>query len=320
MMMAFAAVVVALLMLDLFVIGARRNGRHGYVAALVSSAIWVSCATAFGLSLFWWQGAETGLQFLTGYMIELSLSIDNLFVFLLLFSQFAVPPHLQHRILFWGVLGAIVMRVAMIAAGTVLIADFHWLLYGFGIFLMVAGWRMLTSPSADAASTGPSKLLGWLTRRLPVAATPYDGRFIIRQAGKWSVTPLFVVLVAVEATDLVFAVDSVPAVFAVTTDPFVVASSNIFAILELRSLYFALSGLIERLKYLKYGLAAVLMFVGAKLVFAGVVPIPVVTSLLITLSILGSAVAASLLKTAGREAIPARDYDKAFLKLTKYEE
>lgn len=316
MLLAFVGGTGALLILDLAVLNRGGKGGGDMRAALTSSAVWVGCALAFGLALLSWRGSETAVQFLTGYLIELSLSIDNLFVFLLLFAQFAVPPAMQHRVLFWGVLGAIVMRVGMIAAGSVLVTDFHWVLYVFGAFLAVTGIRMLLSSAHDAPTTAELPLMRWLRGRLPVSDTTYDGRFVVREGGRRMLTPLFIVLLSVEMTDLLFAIDSVPAVFAVTTDTFVVATSNIFAILGLRSLYFALSGLMERLRYLKYGLAAVLIFIGVKLTLAGVYPIPAMPSLAVTLGILAVAIVASLLKTAGAQPKAAESYEAVFNKQT----
>lgn len=297
-LMAFGAVVAGLLAADLGIFH-RRSHVVSAREALVWSAIWVACALAFNLALVPWRGTETALQFLTGYLIELSLSIDNLFVFLMLFSQFGVPRALQHRVLFWGVLGAVVMRVGMIIAGGTLVDQFHWILYLFGIFLAITGIRMLSSREKEPVPIGDRFLMRWLRRHLPVSDTPHDGRFLVRIGGRWMVTPLFIVLLAVEIADVMFAVDSVPAIFAITTDPFVVVTSNIFAILGLRSLYFALNGLAERLCYLKYGLATVLLFIGGKILLADLYPIPIAAALGVTAGILSLAVIASLLKTRG---------------------
>lgn len=294
-LVALVGVVGTLLVLDLGFVG-RRSETVPWRTAVIWTAVWIASALAFNLAILPLRGAEKALQFLTGYLIELSLSVDNLFVFLLLFSSFAVPPRWQRGVLFWGVFGAIVLRVAMIAAGSTLIDRFHWILYLFGVFLALTGIRMLLRRK-DTAAPGESRVMRWLHRCLPVSNTPHDGRFFVRIDGRLMVTPLFTVLLAVETADLMFAVDSVPAIFAVTTDPFIVASSNIFAILGLRSMYFALSGFAERLRYLKYGLAAVLIFVGAKILLAGIYPLPAALSLAITVGILAVAVTASLIKT-----------------------
>ncbi len=296
-LMAFFVVVAGLLAADLGIFH-RRSHAVRPREALIWSAVWVASAMAFCAALVPWRGTETALQFLTGYVIELSLSIDNLFVFLLLFSQFGVSAALQHRVLFWGVLGAIVMRVAMIVAGGALVDQFHWVLSLFGIFLAVTGVKMLLARSKEPTSIENRFPLTWLRRHLPISETQHDGRFFVRIGARRMVTPLFVVLLAVEIADLMFAVDSVPAIFAVTTDPFIVATSNIFAILGLRSLYFALSGLAERLRYLKYGLAAVLIFIGGKILLADFYPVPIGLALLITFAILALAVITSLLATS----------------------
>lgn len=294
--LAFALIVSVLLAADLGLF--RRKSRDVAMReALIWSGVWISAALLFNVAIYLWRGSDTALQFLTGYLIELSLSVDNLFVFLLLFGQFSVPSALQHRVLFWGIAGAIVMRVAMILAGAALITQFHWILYLFGIFLLVTGVRMLLHSKDSETSPADHPLMNWLRRHLPVSATqPADGRFFTRENGKRLVTPLFIVLIAVELTDLMFAVDSVPAIFAVTTDVFVVITSNIFAILGLRSLYFALRGLASRLHYLKHGLAAILMLIGAKILLADIYPIPIAVALGGTAFILTVAVAASLLR------------------------
>ncbi|WP_241911603.1 TerC family protein [Telmatospirillum siberiense] len=311
-LVAFAVLVGGLLAVDLGIFH-RRSHPVRMREALIWSGVWIATALAFNLALVPWRGSEAALQFLTGYLIELSLSVDNLFVFLLLFTRFAVPPALQHRVLFWGVIGAIVMRVAMIVAGGVLVDKFHGVLYLFGLFLAVTGVRMVFSRDKE---TDPVPItdrfpMSWLRRHLPLTDTPHDGRFVVKIDGRRMVTPLFLVLISVEIADLMFAVDSIPAIFAITTDPFVVATSNIFAILGLRSLYFALSGLTERLRYLKYGLALVLMFIGAKILLADLYPIPIVPALAITAFILAVAAIASLVKTRREETTPRKAVPEA---------
>lgn len=293
----FAVVVLGLLALDLGVFH-RKAHIVSTREALGWSAVWVGCALLFNIALVPYLGIESALQFTTGYLIELSLSVDNLFVFLMLFTSFGVPPIYQHRVLFWGVLGAIVLRIIMIGAGSALVSEFHWVLYVFGVFLAFTGAKMLFAREGDAVSPADHPALKWLRRHLPVSNTPHDGRFMVRIDGRWMITPLCVVLISVEIADVMFAVDSVPAIFAVTTDPFIVMTSNIFAILGLRSMYFALSGLVARLRYLKYGLAVVLMFIGVKILMAGFYPIPTVVALTVTAGILATAVIASLIKTA----------------------
>ncbi|MBF0143941.1 MAG: TerC family protein [Magnetococcales bacterium] len=297
-LIGLAVVVGGLLILDL---GVFHRRAHAVTTreALGWSAVWVACAMAFNAAIVPWMGSEAALQFLTGYLIELSLSVDNLFVFLLLFTQFGVPPAYQHRVLFWGVLGAIVMRIVMITVGGALVAEFHWILYLFGVFLAVTGAKMLLARDEAPSSPADHPVIRWLCRHLPVSDTPHDGRFVIRVEGRRMVTPLFIVLISVEIADVMFAVDSVPAIFAVTTDPFIVVTSNIFAIMGLRSMYFALAGLSQRLRYLKYGLATVLMFIGTKILLAGVYAIPIAVALGVTAGILAVAVIASLVKTSG---------------------
>lgn len=292
-LVGFAGGVGTLLALDL---GVFHRRAHAVTTgeALRWSAVWVALAAAFNLALVPWLGTGPALQFLTGYLVELSLSVDNLFLFLLLFTRFGVPPAYQHRVLFWGVLGAIVLRVAMIVAGSALVSQFHWVLYLFGVFLAVTGLRMLVATGGQADSAADNAFILWLRRHLPVSDTPHDGRFLVRVDGRRMVTPLFVVLLSVEVADVMFAVDSIPAIFAITTDPVIVATSNIFAIMGLRSMYFALCGLSQRLRYLKTGLAVILMFIGAKILLAGVYEIPAAAALGVTVAILAATVAVSL--------------------------
>ncbi|MBF0095452.1 MAG: TerC family protein [Alphaproteobacteria bacterium] len=295
-LVGFAGVIGGLLALDLGVFH-----RHAHAVttreALIWSGVWISCAMAFNLTLVPWMGLDPALLFLTGYLIELSLSVDNLFVFLMLFTQFGIPPAYQHRVLFWGVLGAIVLRIIMITAGGALVAQFHWILYLFGAFLAVTGAKMLVAREAEDASPADHPAIRWLRRRLPVTDELHGGRFLVRVNGRRMVTPLFVVLISVEVADVMFAVDSVPAIFAITTDPFILVTSNLFAIMGLRSMYFALCGLSQRLRYLKYGLAVVLMFIGVKILLAAVYPIPTVVALGVTAAILTVTVVASLIGT-----------------------
>lgn len=244
-------------------------------------------------------GQKHALEFLTGYLIELALSVDNIFVFVLIFAYFKVPPKYQHRVLFWGVLGALAMRGAMIAAGAILIARFEWIIYVFGAFLVYTGIKMATQDEMDVEPES-NPALRLIRRIMPISNTYHEQHFFIKETvgGKlrWVATPLLVVLVLVETTDLIFAVDSIPAVFAVTRDPFLVYTSNVFAILCLRSLYFLLAGVIDKFHYLKLGLSIVLVFIGAKmLVVALGVHIPVLVSLLVVAGVLGGSVVASLM-------------------------
>lgn len=244
-------------------------------------------------------GQKHALEFLTGYLIELALSVDNIFVFVLIFAYFKVPPKYQHRVLFWGVLGALAMRGAMIAAGAILIARFEWIIYVFGAFLVYTGIKMATQDEMDVEPES-NPALRLIRRIMPISNQYHEQHFFVKETvgGKlrWVATPLLVVLVLVETTDLIFAVDSIPAVFAVTRDPFLVYTSNVFAILCLRSLYFLLAGVIDKFHYLKLGLSIVLIFIGAKmLVIALGVHVPVAISLLVVAGVLGGSVVASLM-------------------------
>jgi tellurite resistance protein TerC len=292
----FNLFVLAMLALDLGVFH-----RHAHVVSLREaatwSAVWVALALLFNLGVWHWAGAEKATEFLTGYLIEKSLSIDNIFVFALVFSYFAVPALYQHRVLFWGILGALAMRAAFIAAGSALIAEFHWILYVFGAFLVATGVKMAIAP-AHGLEPARNPVLRLVRRWIPVT-DEYDGqRFFTRRAGVLTATPLFLVLVLVETTDLIFAVDSIPAIFAITTDPFIVYTSNVFAILGLRSLYFLLAGVMHRFRYLKLGLAAVLVFVGAKMLLAELWKVPAAVSLAVIASLLAVAIGASLLRSS----------------------
>lgn len=291
----FLAFIVAALALDLGVFH-----RHAHVVstreALTWTTVWVTLALLFGLGLFVARGPTTAIEYLTGYVIEYSLSVDNVFVFGLIFAAFAVPRELQHRVLFWGVIGALVMRFVMIVTGAALIERFHWILTLFGIFLVITGVRMLATRSEPHADPSRNLLVRLARRRFRVTNGFVGQAFFVRQGSARAVTPLFLALLAVEASDLVFAVDSIPAIFAVTTDPFVVFTSNAFAILGLRSLYFLLAAAAARFEYLRVALSVVLVFVGAKLLIADWVKIEPAVSLVVVVTILGLGVVASILK------------------------
>jgi tellurite resistance protein TerC len=244
--------------------------------------------------VFWYQGTVRGLEFLTGYLIELSLSVDNLFVFLLIFSYFKVPAKYQHRVLFWGVLGALVMRLTMIFIGAALIDRFHWIIYIFGAFLIYTGIRMFKEEQLDIEPED-NPVVKVLTRYVPIARHYEEQKFFTRINGRLTGTLLLLVLIVVEFTDLVFAVDSIPAIFAITTDTFIVYTSNVFAILGLRSMYFLLAGVVEKFQYLRMGLAIVLTFIGLKMIGSSFVHIPIWASLIFVAAVLLGSVAASLL-------------------------
>ncbi len=264
------------------------------------SAAWVALALVFNAGVWWLRGPEPAIQFFTGYLIEKSLSVDNLFVFALLFGYFAVPAAYQHRVLFWGILGALVLRAGFILGGAALLDRFHWVIYVFGVFLILTGIRMALHRGADLH---PEKnpVLRLAQRWIPVTAGYREGRLFVREGGRRLATPLFLVLLMIESTDLVFAVDSIPAIFAVTNDPFIVYSSNVFAILGLRSLYFLLAGVMGKFVYLKLGLSAVLVFVGAKMTLAELYKVPALVSLGVIAAVLALAIGASLWRSR-REA------------------
>lgn len=262
--------------------------------ALLWSAVWIAMALLFNLGVYFWQGQKVALEFLTGYLIEKSLSVDNIFVFIMIFAYFGVPALYQHKVLFWGILGALVMRALFIASGVALIERFHWIIYVFGAFLILTGVKMAWQKDKEIH---PEKnpLLRLFRRLMPVTDRYHGGAFFVKQAGGSFATPLFVVLLLVETTDLIFAVDSIPAILAITLDPFIVYTSNVFAILGLRSLYFALAGIMPLFHYLNYGLAAILAFVGAKMMLVDFYKIPIGISLGVVAAILLISVVASLL-------------------------
>jgi tellurite resistance protein TerC len=298
--LVLALVVGGMLLLDLLVL--HRDARPvPFREAAAWSAVWVSLALGFGLFVAATRGGEAGGEYLAGYLIELSLSIDNVFVFALIFGAFAVPAVYQHRLLFWGILGAIVFRAAFIAAGTAVLATAHWVIYLLGVLLVVTGIRLARS-GGHAVDPERNPVLRLFRRLVPMTAGDRGAAFVVREGGRRLATPLLAVLVAIETTDIMFALDSIPAVFAVTTDPFIVFSSNLFAILGLRSLYFLLAGMLDRFVYLKAGLAALLVFAGAKILVSPVVKLPIVLSLAIIVLILATAIAASILVTHPRGA------------------
>jgi tellurite resistance protein TerC len=295
----FTAFVLLMLALDLGVFH-RKAHAVSIREATIWSAVWVTLAMIFNAGLYYFRGPEPAVQFFTGYLIEKSLSVDNIFVFALIFGYFAVPAIEQHRVLFWGVLGALVMRAAFILAGSALIAQFHWILYIFGIFLIVTGVRMALHREMEIHPEN-NPLLKLVRRFIPVTPVYRGHHFFVREAGRWLATPLFLVLVMLESTDLVFAVDSIPAIFAVTEDPFIVYTSNIFAILGLRSLYFLLAGVMDKFVYLKLGLSAVLVFVGVKMTVADLYKIPGLVSLGVIAALLTASIVASLIKNRSEE-------------------
>lgn len=287
----FGLFVLAMLALDLGVFH-----RHAHEVrtreALGWSIVWIALALLFTLGVWRWFGAERGLEFLTGYLIEKALSVDNLFVFLVVFSYFAVPPAYQHRVLIWGIAGAIIFRMAFILAGAALLQAFHWIIYVFGGLLIVTGVKMLRSREQSVHPERNPVIQG-LRRIVPLAPEYHGHRFFTRANGRLLATPLLLTLATVEATDIIFAVDSIPAIFAVTRDPFIVFTSNIFAILGLRAMYFLLAGVIGRFRYLHVGLGLVLVFVGIKMAGSEFFEVPIGVSLAIVAGLIGGAVVAS---------------------------
>ena len=289
---SFSIFVIVMLALDLGVF--HRNAHEvKFKESLIWSGVWISLALLFNVIIYFWHGPKTALEFLTGYLIEESLSVDNLFVFLMLFSYFSVPPLYQHRVLFWGIVGALIMRAIFIAAGITLIHKFYWLMYILGAFLIITGIRMASRKDKEIHPER-NPVLKLLKRFVPVTHHYENGRFFIKKGAQHFATPLFVVLIVVETTDIIFALDSVPAILAITTDPFIVYTSNVFAILGLRSLYFALAGMMRLFHYLNYGLSVILAFVGMKMLISGIYKIPIGIALAVVASVLIISVLASI--------------------------
>lgn len=290
----FILVILVLLTIDLLVIH-RKDEVISTRQAIRWTIFWIGLALSFNAWIWWRYGSGKALEFLTGYLIEESLSVDNLFVFILLFNAFAVPVIYQHRVLFWGILTAIVLRAAMILGGTALLTRFSWLIYVFGAFLLVTGVRLALRKEKDE-TPHPEKSWAFRTlRRIVPSTSEYHGHaFFIREGGRWIATPLFLALAMIEVSDVVFALDSIPAIFGVTLDPFIVFTSNIFAILGLRSLFFVVARMMDRFAYLEYGLSAVLVFIGGKMLASHWVHVPALGSLGVVVLLLGGAIGFSL--------------------------
>ncbi|MHB8915769.1 MAG: TerC family protein [Thiobacillus sp.] len=305
---AFIAFVLVMLALDLFVFGGRKAHKVSVKEAALWSLVWVSLALAFNGGLWWYLNGTVGpeiadskaLEFLTGYLIEKSLSVDNVFIFLLIFASFHVAPEYQRRVLIYGVLGAIVMRAIMILAGAWVVQEFSWVLYLFGAFLVFTGIRMLVMAD-KTPDLEQNPVLKFARKHLRVTPEYHGEKFSVTKDGVRWFTPLFLVLILIEVTDLVFAVDSIPAIFAITTDPFIVFTSNIFAIMGLRALYFLLADVADRFHLLKYGLAMVLTFIGTKMLILPWYHVPVGASLAIVAVLIGASVVASLIATRKEE-------------------
>jgi len=302
---AFNAFVAVLLALDLGVLQ-RRSHTIKFREAVLLSLVWIGLAAAFAVFIYFWRGRTPTLEFVTGYVIELSLSVDNLFVFLLIFRYFHVPTANQHKVLYWGILGALVMRAIFILAGVSLMRRFNWVAYVFGAFLVIAGIRLFRAEEMEVHPEG-NPLVRAFRRFVPVTKEFEGSKFFVRRVGLYA-TPLFIVLLVVETTDLLFAVDSIPAVLAITVDAFIVYTSNVFAILGLRSLYFALAGLMEIFHFLHYGLAVILVFIGAKMLLAHYYPIKTEHALAVVAGILLISVLLSLIfpQPAAKSAAKAK--------------
>ena len=308
----FNLFVLAMLALDLGVFHRKAHAVSGK-EALAWSLVWISLALVFNAVIyFYWDrmmpdsaytNREAALAFLTGYLIEKSLSVDNIFVFILIFSFFAIPAAYQHRVLFWGILGALILRGALIALGAALLEQFHWIIYVFGAFLIFTGARMALQRD-ESVQPDKNPIVKFFRRFMPVTESFEKDKFFVRRRGKLMATPLFLILLVVESTDLVFAVDSIPAIFAVTQDPFIVYTSNVFAILGLRALYFLLADVIDKFRYLKFGLSAVLVFIGIKMVIVDFYKIPIGISLGVVAGILTISILASLWKAKREESDP----------------
>ena len=304
---AFIAFVLVMLALDLFVFGGRKAHKVSVKEAAAWSLVWVSLALLFNGGLWWYLSGTAGpeiadrkaLEFLTGYLIEKSLSVDNVFIFLLIFSSFHVSAEYQRRVLVYGVLGAIVLRAIMILAGAWVVSEFHWVLYLFGVFLVITGMRMLVMAEKEP-ELEKNPVLKFARRHLRISEGHHGEKFTVMKNGVRYFTPLFLVLILIEVSDLVFAVDSIPAIFAITTDPFIVFTSNIFAIMGLRALYFLLVDMADRFHLLKYGLAMVLTFIGAKMLIAPWYHVPTPASLAVVAILIATSAAASLIATRKR--------------------
>jgi len=294
----FNLFVLAMLALDLGVFH-RKSHEVKLKEALIWSAVWITLALCLNIGIYFLMGKVKALEFLTGYLIEKSLSIDNIFVFILIFSYFKIEPRYQHKILFWGIIGALVMRIALILLGVELLNRFHWIIYIFGLLLIATGIKMALEKGKEIH---PEKnpVLRLFKRFMPVTDDLSDGKFLTRIKGKLTATPLLIVLIVVETTDLIFAVDSIPAILAISRDTFIIYSSNVMAILGLRALYFALAGIMTLFHYLHYGLSAILVFVGAKMMISELYKVPILVSLAVIALILIASIVASLLRPIPR--------------------
>jgi tellurite resistance protein TerC len=274
----------------------KKSHTIGYKEALLFSAVWITLALIFNFGVFSFMGKQKGMEFLTGYLLEYSLSVDNIFIFVLLFNFFNVPKRYHHKVLFWGIVGAIIMRAVLIVSGTALVSMFHWILYLFGIFLVITSIKMFFSKD-DVVEPDKNPVVKLFRKYFPVKDSYVKDKFFVIENNKKFATPLFIVLIIIETTDLVFAFDSIPAILSITQDPFIVFTSNAFAILGLRSLYFALANLMDKFKYLKYGLALVLFFIGIKMLIADIFHISITLSLIVVAGLIFISVIISLINS-----------------------
>ena len=301
----FFVIVIIMICVDMFMLGRKGDSKVSTKEALVWSVIWISIAMLFNLWLYFYLSdkydeniaTQKSLEFLTGYILEKSLAVDNLFVFVMLFAYFKVPEIYQKRVLVYGIFGALILRSIMIVVGATLVSEFHWILYIFGAFLLFSGIKMFKS-GEDSGDIENNFIIKFLRRNFKITDNYHGEKFFVKIDGKTWITPLFVVLIFIEFTDLIFAVDSIPAIFAVTTDPFIVYTSNIFAILGLRALYFILVDMADRFELLKYGLAIILMFIGVKLLIMEFFKIPILLSLGFVIGVLAISIIASIKKTS----------------------
>jgi tellurite resistance protein TerC len=289
---AFIVFILFLLMLDLGIFH-KKSHEVGFKESIIWSGVWIALAMAFNVIILYWRGEQDFMLFLTGYVIEKSLSVDNLFVFLLIFSYFKIPGQYQHKVLFYGILGALVMRALFIWGGIALLSHFTWIIYIFGAFLIFSGIKMMM-PQSDEHELEKSWVITWTKRIFPTSPHFHEDKFFVRLNGKLMITPLFITLIFVEFSDLVFAIDSIPAIIGITNDPFLVFTSNVFAILGLRSLYFALKGFADLFHYLKYGLSLILIFIGGKMLISHYYHMPVVVTMGVIFVVLMGSVVISL--------------------------
>jgi len=297
----FHLLIILLLVIDLGIFQGKTKELR-FKQACLHSVFWIVLALFFNFLIYYVLGAESALQFLTGYLIEKSLSVDNLFLFLFLFMHFHISEHNQHKVLYWGIIGALILRISLILTGVALVDRFHWLYYSLGAFLIVTGFHFALQSQQRKKDPTLSLSFRFFKKVLPIEENEGTGKFFVKKRGHWKVTTLFVVLLLIETTDIIFALDSIPAIFAITTDPFIVYTSNVFAILGLRSHYFVLAGSLSKLYYYKFGLAAILIFVGGKMVLANAIEISVLISLFVIIAILALTIVCSLMRIRMKRA------------------